>query len=83
VEGFVGEQFASGEALELLRIVRKQPHAARIEVAAADPLNLVGIITPGPRVSPLSGEWVNVPLDVAVTEAATPASPADDAALMR
>ena len=60
VEGFVGEQFASAEALELLRIVRKQAHAERIEVAAADPLNLAGIITPGPRVSALSGERVDV-----------------------
>ena len=60
MEGFVGEQFASAEALELLRIVRKQPHAERIEVAAADPLNLAGIITPGPRVNALSGERVDV-----------------------
>jgi hypothetical protein len=29
-------------------------------VSAADPLNLAGIVTPGPRVSPLSG--VIVPL---------------------
>ena len=80
VDGFVGEQFASAEALDLLRIVRKQPHDVRIEVAAADPLNLVGIITPGPRVSALSGEQVSVVPEGAPTEA-TPA--VDGAALMR
>ncbi len=82
VEGFVGEQFASGEALELLRIVRKQPHAARIEVAAADPLNLVGIITPGPRVSPLSGERVDV-LGVAGTETSETYPVSSDLATLR
>ncbi|HVX67066.1 MAG TPA: hypothetical protein VHA11_10710, partial [Bryobacteraceae bacterium] len=54
---FVGEQFALPEALDLLRAVRRDPHATEpVEVAAADPLNLSGILLPGPRVSALSGE---------------------------
>ena len=61
VSGFVGEQFARPEAVELLREIRRDHNVgAAPQVAAADPLNLGGIITPGPRVSPLSG--LTVPL---------------------
>jgi ATP-dependent Lhr-like helicase len=56
VSGFVGEQFARPEAVELLREIRRdQTVGAAPHVAAADPLNLGGIITPGPRINPLSG----------------------------
>ena len=56
VSGFVGEQFARPEAVELLREIRRDPNVgAAPHVSAADPLNLGGIITPGSRVSPLSG----------------------------
>ena len=56
VSGFVGEQFARPEAVELLREIRRdQSVGAAPHVGAADPLNLAGIVTPGPRVSPLSG----------------------------
>jgi ATP-dependent Lhr-like helicase len=59
VSGFVGEQFARPEAVELLREIRRDRHVGDApQVAAADPLNLSGIITPGPRVSPLSGLFV-------------------------
>jgi ATP-dependent Lhr-like helicase len=55
VEGFIGEQFALQEAVEGLRAVRRnQEEEETIIVAASDPLNLVGIITPGARVSQLS-----------------------------
>ena len=61
VSGFVGEQFARPEAVELLREIRRNQNiGAAPQVGAADPLNLGGIITPGGRVSPLSG--VNVRL---------------------
>ncbi len=54
VSGFSGEQFARPEALELLRAVRRAGDAALVhEVSNSDPLNLTGIILPGPRVSPL------------------------------
>jgi ATP-dependent Lhr-like helicase len=56
VSGFVGEQFALPEAVEALRAVRRaQPDEHALIVAAADPVNLVGIVTPGPRISPASG----------------------------
>ena len=61
VSGFVGEQFARPDAVELLRIVRRDGDRERtVRVAAADPLNLAGIVTPGPRVSALSGEMVDL-----------------------
>jgi ATP-dependent Lhr-like helicase len=56
VSGFVGEQFARPEAVDLLREIRRDRHPGDApKVAAADPLNLAGIVTPGPRISPLSG----------------------------
>ena len=59
VTGFVGEQFALPEALDELRAVRT-PAAGRelVKVAATDPLNLVGIVTPGPRVPAVIGNAV-------------------------
>jgi len=51
VAGFSGEQFALPGALEALRAVgRRAPDGQMISVAASDPLNLVGILTPGARV---------------------------------
>ncbi len=61
VSGFVGEQFARPDAVELLRIVRRDGDREQgVRVAAADPLNLAGIVTPGPRVSALSGAAVEL-----------------------
>jgi ATP-dependent helicase Lhr and Lhr-like helicase len=53
VAGFTGEQFARPEAVDLLRAVRRAGDAAEVGIGVADPLNLVGIILPGVRVSPL------------------------------
>jgi ATP-dependent Lhr-like helicase len=51
VSGFSGEQFALSEAVGMLRAIRRAPgEGTLISVSAADPLNLVGIITPGNRV---------------------------------
>lgn len=56
VAGFAGEQFALPEAVDALRAARRAPRAGeRIEVSAADPLNLAGILTPGPRVAAVLG----------------------------
>jgi ATP-dependent Lhr-like helicase len=56
VAGFMGEQFALPEAVEALRTVRRAPEdTEELIVPAADPLNLVGIVLPGARISPLSG----------------------------
>ena len=61
VGGFLGEQFALPEALELLRSVRKAAKdGEEIRLAAADPLNLLGIVLPGPRMSALSGETLRL-----------------------
>ena len=56
--GFTGEQFALPEAVDALRAVRRAPRegAERVEVSAADPLNLVGILTPGARVPAVLGQ---------------------------
>jgi ATP-dependent Lhr-like helicase len=56
VQGFTGEQFARPEAVDLLRAVRRAQteDSETIDVSPADPLNLVGIILPGARVSALS-----------------------------
>ncbi|MEO8049580.1 MAG: DEAD/DEAH box helicase [Acidobacteriota bacterium] len=54
VSGFSGEQFARPEAVELLReLRRKATQGEEIEIALADPLNLTGVILPGPRTSAL------------------------------
>jgi ATP-dependent Lhr-like helicase len=54
-QAFSGEQFALPEAVDALRAVRKQPKNGqeRIVLNACDPLNLAGILTPGPRVPAL------------------------------
>ncbi len=61
VDGFQGEQFALPVAVESLRANRKAPIPAtgeRVVIAAADPLNLVGIIVPGERIPAISGRSV-------------------------
>jgi len=59
VDGFLGEQFALPVAVESLRANRKLPmNGERITIAAADPLNLVGIIVPGERIPAISGRSV-------------------------
>jgi ATP-dependent Lhr-like helicase len=69
VAGFVGEQFALPEAVDTLRTVRRNRAGEETAlVTAADPLNMVGILTPGARVSPFSNQVIlyrdGVPLDV-------------------
>jgi ATP-dependent helicase Lhr and Lhr-like helicase len=52
VTGFVGEQYALPEAVDLLATVRRSERRGEmIAVAACDPLNVVGILTPGARVA--------------------------------
>jgi ATP-dependent Lhr-like helicase len=59
VAGFVGEQFAAPEALEALRAIRREePRGEVLRASACDPLNLVGILTPGPRVPAVPGHHV-------------------------
>jgi ATP-dependent Lhr-like helicase len=59
VAGFSGEQFALPEAIGMLREVRrKQATGALVSLSGADPLNLVGILTPGARLPALTGNRV-------------------------
>jgi ATP-dependent Lhr-like helicase len=62
VSGAFGEQYALPEAVDALRAARRESSArndeAPIAVAAADPLNLAGILVPGERVSAVPGREV-------------------------
>ncbi len=52
VGGVSGEQFATPEAIGLLRSIRKvSSNDELVTLSAADPLNLQGILTPGPRIA--------------------------------
>ncbi|HEY3733951.1 MAG TPA: DEAD/DEAH box helicase [Streptosporangiaceae bacterium] len=69
VTGFSGEQYALPEAVEALRSVRKMKLAGEtVRISAADPLNLVGIVLPGPRVPAMPANAVTY-LDGAVPPA--------------
>ena len=59
VAGFIGEQFAASDALDALRAIRREPRSGEvIRLSACDPLNLVGVITPGPRIPAVLGHYV-------------------------
>jgi ATP-dependent helicase Lhr and Lhr-like helicase len=56
VAGVGGEQFALPDAVEKLRLVRDQkPSDQWLLLSAADPLNLTGIVLPGPRLPATAG----------------------------
>jgi ATP-dependent Lhr-like helicase len=62
VSGFTGEQFALPEAVESLRAARKRNDpggvSQDITLSASDPLNLAGVILPGPRVPAVPSNFV-------------------------
>jgi ATP-dependent Lhr-like helicase len=59
VSGFSGEQFALPEAIAALRAVkRRRSDGSLVSVSGADPLNLAGILTPGPKLAALAGNRV-------------------------
>jgi ATP-dependent Lhr-like helicase len=59
IAGVSGEQFALPEAIGLLRSIRKSSaNYELITLSAADPLNLQGILTPGPRIASFTGNRV-------------------------
>jgi ATP-dependent helicase Lhr and Lhr-like helicase len=54
-----GEQFALAETIDQLRRVRKQPMTHElISLSAVDPLNLLGVILPGKKISNLTGNRI-------------------------
>jgi ATP-dependent helicase Lhr and Lhr-like helicase len=73
LSGVAGEQFALSAAVDAARAVRRtRPSGLRVTLAGVDPLNLTGIVTPGPRVPAVMGARV-VYLD-GVPEEAPPAT---------
>ncbi|HEY5705471.1 MAG TPA: DEAD/DEAH box helicase [Terrimicrobiaceae bacterium] len=68
VSGVSGEQFALPEAIGLLRSLRKSASAGgektdslegqSITISGADPLNLAGILAPGPRIAAIAAHRI-------------------------
>jgi ATP-dependent helicase Lhr and Lhr-like helicase len=55
VAGFSGEQYALPEAVGLVREIRRRPAAGQwMSLSGADPLNLIGVLTPGSRLAALT-----------------------------
>ena len=56
IAGFSGEQYAMAEAVAPLREARRRPQNGElVSLSGADPLNLIGILTPGARLPSLAG----------------------------
>ena len=65
ISGFGGEQFALPEALESLRQLRNRKSEPQpVTFAAADPMNLIGIVIPGEREHSLPGRTVTYPAPI-------------------
>ena len=77
VSGFGGEQFALPEAADALRANRTRTLADMppLTMAAADPMNLVGVVIPGERTASIAGNTVTLPLPPAEAEAAVAEMP--------
>lgn len=58
VAGFSGEHFALPEAVTKMRALRRRGFPEPMRVSAADPLNLVGILTPDARIAATRHESV-------------------------
>jgi ATP-dependent Lhr-like helicase len=59
VAGFAGEQFALPDAVGLLRELRRRPASGEwVSLSGADPLNLIGILTPGQRLAALTANRI-------------------------
>jgi len=80
VTGFSGEQYAHPDAIDVLRAIRKKPRSGeQVRISAADPLNLTGVILPGPRVPAISANTVTL-TDGAVEDTSEPSHPTGQAA---
>jgi ATP-dependent Lhr-like helicase len=79
VNGFVGEQYALPEAVDLLRQVRRQPHDGEtVRLSGCDPLNLVGIILPGPRIPALQSNQLRLRDGMIIGEDPSPLADLDE-----
>ena len=59
IAGFSGEQFALPEAIGALRDARRKADSKEyVSLSGADPLNLLGIVTPGARLPAITGNRV-------------------------
>jgi ATP-dependent Lhr-like helicase len=59
IAGLTGEQYALPEVIARLRAIRREAAEGRlVSLSAADPLNLVGILTPGARVPALASNRI-------------------------
>jgi ATP-dependent Lhr-like helicase len=75
VSGFTGEQFALPEAYDQLRSVAKsQAEGHSVRLCASDPLNLTGVILPGPRIPGVRTRTITI-TDGAVVEDTSVARP--------
>ena len=77
VSGFSGEQFALPEAVESLRLSRRTESPHEITVAAADPMNLAGIVVPGPRTPAVPGRFLRFRNGAVILEG-TPSVPSPE-----
>jgi ATP-dependent Lhr-like helicase len=59
ISGFIGEQFALPEAVEALRAIKRSAAGGtEVKLSACDPLNLNGVILPGPRVAAVPSTFI-------------------------
>ena len=72
LSGISGEQFALPEAVDSLRASRHREDASVISIAAADPVNLAGIMVPGDRVPATPGRQVHLRNGTVVADPAMP-----------
>lgn len=61
IAGVAGEQFASPGIVEKLREIRNQPPTGTVHyLSGADPLNLVGILSEGPKIQATRGNMLAI-----------------------
>ncbi len=61
VTGFSGEQFADPAAVPELRRIRDLPRTGQVvRLSAADPLNVAGVLLPGPRIPAVRTRYITI-----------------------
>ena len=81
MHGFAGEQFALPDAVDLARSTRRLEKTGEVvDICAADPLNLTGIVTPGARIPALMGTIISYVDGIPSEPRMVPAEPVIEAA---